>query len=388
MFIRYIGSKEGGLDKLKGKKVGLIYLDAPYGKEPIPLLEALAKDYGFELKLYPVPAAEMQNQSSQWLNIRRDRPDWIYIQGFGTMNPTAVKEAAKNNYPMDHLIGNWWAGSDDDARPAGEAAKGYLSLDFNQVGTNFPVIKDIQKYVVDKGKSQTAKDKVGENFTIGACSTRSSSRKESATRRRSPARSDYRRRHAPWSGNPEHHRCPVEGNRRRGFAAPMKVACEDHNGHNSAYGAVGRHQWTQGSDWIAPLKTKVRPLIDRRPRTTRRLMPAGRNALNRATSHPKRLKYPSPRHHGGERAFQRAMSAGTQTETTAPAKAADPFGQQYRSHLRPRHSGAQGRIARRAEGRDCRAARRQWRRQDHHPESHFQSAPRRAWGCHQRFNRV
>src|SRR6185312_12929503 len=87
---------------------------------------ALAKDYGFELKLYPVPAAEMQNQSSQWLNIRRDRPDWIYIQGFGTMNPTAVKEAAKNNYPMDHLIGNWWAGSDDDARPAGDAAKGYL----------------------------------------------------------------------------------------------------------------------------------------------------------------------------------------------------------------------------------------------------------------------
>jgi len=156
MFIRYIGSKEGGLDKLKGKKVGLIYLDAPYGKEPIPLLEALAKDYGFELKLYPVPAAEMQNQSSQWLNIRRDRPDWIYIQGFGTMNPTAVKEAAKNNYPMDHLIGNWWAGSDDDARPAGDAAKGYLSLDFNQVGTNFPVIKDIQKYIVDKGKSQTA----------------------------------------------------------------------------------------------------------------------------------------------------------------------------------------------------------------------------------------
>ena len=74
MFVRYVGSKEGGLDKLKGKKLGLIYLDAPYGKEPIPVLEALAKDYGFELKLYPVPAAEMQNQSSQWLNIRRDRP--------------------------------------------------------------------------------------------------------------------------------------------------------------------------------------------------------------------------------------------------------------------------------------------------------------------------
>src|SRR5262252_4299256 len=117
MFIRYIGGKEGGLEKLKGKKIGLVYLDAPYGKEPIPLLEALAKDYGFELKLYPVPASEAQNQSSLWLNVRRDRPDWIYMQGFGAMNPTAVKEAIKINYPMDHFVGVWWAGGDDDARP-------------------------------------------------------------------------------------------------------------------------------------------------------------------------------------------------------------------------------------------------------------------------------
>ena len=83
MFVRYVGGKEGGLDKLKGKKIGLVYLDAPYGKEPIPLLEQLAKDYGFELKLYPVPPAEMQNQSSLWLNVRRDRPDWIYHAGLG-----------------------------------------------------------------------------------------------------------------------------------------------------------------------------------------------------------------------------------------------------------------------------------------------------------------
>jgi branched-chain amino acid transport system substrate-binding protein len=49
MFVKYAGDKEGGLDKLKGKKLGLVYLDAPFGKEPIPLLESLAKDYGFEL---------------------------------------------------------------------------------------------------------------------------------------------------------------------------------------------------------------------------------------------------------------------------------------------------------------------------------------------------
>ncbi len=50
-FIRHAADVEGGLDKIKGKKVGLVYLDVLYGKEPIPLLQALAQDYGFELKL-------------------------------------------------------------------------------------------------------------------------------------------------------------------------------------------------------------------------------------------------------------------------------------------------------------------------------------------------
>ena len=64
-------------------------------------MQALAQDYGFELKLYPVPAPQMQNQSSLWLDVRRDKPDWIYLQGWGAMNPTAVKEAAKIGFPME-----------------------------------------------------------------------------------------------------------------------------------------------------------------------------------------------------------------------------------------------------------------------------------------------
>ena len=264
MFVRYVAGKEGGLDKLKGKKLGLVYLDAPYGKEPIPVLEALAKDYGFELKLYPVPAAEMQNQSSQWLNIRRDRPAWLYLQGFGTMNPTAVKEAGKNNFPMDHLIGNWWAGGDDDARPAGPAGKGYLSLDFVAVGTDFPVIKDIQKYVIDKGKSQTEKGRVGENFynrgvlnSIYIAEAIRNAQKLSG--KKVIDGSDMRR--GLESLNLTEARLKELG--AAGFAAPMQITCTDHNGHNSAYMARwDGTKWTKGSDWIQPIKSKVLPLID------------------------------------------------------------------------------------------------------------------------------
>jgi branched-chain amino acid transport system substrate-binding protein len=206
----------------------------------------------------------MQNQSSQWLNIRRDRPDWIYIQGFGTMNPTAVKEAVKNNYPMEKLIGNWWAGGDDDARPAGPEAKGYLSLDFNQVGTDFPIIKDIVKFAIDKGKSQTQKDKVGENlYNRGVLNSiiiaeairnaqKISGKKviDGADMRRGLETLDITAARLKEIGAD-------------GFAAPIRVTCDDHNGHNAAYVAKwDGTKWTKGSDWIEPLKNKVRPLIE------------------------------------------------------------------------------------------------------------------------------
>jgi branched-chain amino acid transport system substrate-binding protein len=45
--IQYIAKKEGGVDKLKGKKIALVYHDSPYGKEPIPVLEELGKKHAF-----------------------------------------------------------------------------------------------------------------------------------------------------------------------------------------------------------------------------------------------------------------------------------------------------------------------------------------------------
>ena len=43
---------DGGAENLKGKKIGYIFLDAGYGREPIPLLEDFAKDRG---KLFEKP---------------------------------------------------------------------------------------------------------------------------------------------------------------------------------------------------------------------------------------------------------------------------------------------------------------------------------------------
>ncbi|HWM42358.1 MAG TPA: ABC transporter substrate-binding protein, partial [Burkholderiales bacterium] len=53
--IKFIGQKEGGMDKLKGKKIVNLYHDSAYGKETIPVLDAQAKIYGFQVTHIAVP---------------------------------------------------------------------------------------------------------------------------------------------------------------------------------------------------------------------------------------------------------------------------------------------------------------------------------------------
>ncbi len=263
-FIRYAANKDGGFGKLKGKTIGLLYLDHPYGREPIPLLQALAKDYGFHLKLYPVPLSSMQSQSSEWLDIRRDRPEWLYIQGWGAMNPAAVQEAARNGFRMDHLVGVWWSGGDDDARPAGPGGKGYTTLDINNVGTNFPAIQDILKYVVNKGKSQTPKSQVGENLydraVLNAVLMVEPIRiAQKLTGKKEVTGADVRRglealniTEARWKelGLPN-------------FAEPVHLTCSDHNGHSKIFVVKWNGtKWIKQPGSLEPIHSKVQPLID------------------------------------------------------------------------------------------------------------------------------
>ncbi|HEV2573253.1 MAG TPA: ABC transporter substrate-binding protein [Beijerinckiaceae bacterium] len=265
VMVTYMAQQLGGFDKLRGKKLGLIHLDAPFGKEPIPLLENLAKEYGFELKLYPIAAADMQNQGGTWLAIRRDRPDFIYNQGFGAMNPTAVKEAIRNNYPIGKMVGVWWAGGDDDARGGAAEAKGYKALSFNQTGTDYPIMQDIIKHVFDKKLSKVEnRNRIGEalynrgvyNSVLIAEAIRTA---QQITGKKVVDGNDVRR--GLESLNITEARLKELG--MEGFAAPVRVTCADHNGHNKAFVAEwDGTKYVKASDWISPIKDKVRPLIE------------------------------------------------------------------------------------------------------------------------------
>ncbi len=155
--IKYLGEKSGGMDKLKGKKIVHLYHDSAFGKEPLPVLEAQARQYGFELiKIAVAPPGS--DQQSQWLQIRQANPDYVILWGWGVMNAVAITSAQRNGFPREKMIGVWWAGSEEDTVPAGGAAKGYSSMTFNTPG-HYALIDELRTKVYAPGKGNLADQK-------------------------------------------------------------------------------------------------------------------------------------------------------------------------------------------------------------------------------------
>ncbi len=260
--LKFIDSQEGGL---KGKKIGYIYLVSGYGKEPIPLLNQLAETMGFEVVEFPVAGKDMQNQASQWLNVRKEKPDWMIMWGWGAMNSTAIKEAAKIRFPMDKFIGNWWSGAHADLDPIGEAGKGYRSANMAAAGTDFPALQDVLKLVVDAGNSKVSdRSDVGKVLYNRGLFNAVVVAEAIATAQKLTGKANI---------TGEDMRLGLEkldlSEARlkelglEGFTAPIKGSCSDHAGG----GSIFLQQW-DGSDWkktsdlIAPDTAIVRPLLE------------------------------------------------------------------------------------------------------------------------------
>jgi branched-chain amino acid transport system substrate-binding protein len=241
--IQYIGKELGGLDKLKGKKITLVYHDSPYGKEPIAALEARAKKDGFIFKAVPVTHPGVE-QKSQWLSIRQDRPDYVLLWGWGVMNSTAIKEAAAVAYPRDKIIGIWWSGAEPDVTPAGDQAKGYKALMLQHGPGEFKVHEDLKKYVISKGKG-AGKDDFAQvlynrgmiNSMIGVEAVRTAQEKFG----KKPLTGEQIR----WGF--ENLNLTADRIKALGFEGlmqPLKFSCSDHQGAD-----VARIQQWDGKNW-------------------------------------------------------------------------------------------------------------------------------------------
>jgi branched-chain amino acid transport system substrate-binding protein len=260
--VKFIGEKEGGEDKLKGKKLVLLYHDSAYGKEPQPAMEAEAKKLGFELKLIPVPHPGNEQQS-QWLQIRQYKPDWVVLWGWGVMNATALQTAQKTGFPREKMVGNWWAGSEVDTMAAGPAATGYYASTMALSGKGFPVVTDIEKFVYGRGKGGDPKlvgTVLWNRGMAAAMFTVEAVRKAQEKYGKKPMTGEQVR----WGIE----NLDVNAGRLKalGFNTmlpPVKTSCTDHGGA----GLVRFQQWTGtewkiASDWINGDREMVRKMVE------------------------------------------------------------------------------------------------------------------------------
>lgn len=264
--ITHIADKEGGFDKLKGKKIAFVYIDVAYGREPIPVLEKLAEQHGFELHPYPVSAPGLE-QRSTWLQLgRRLKPDYAVMWGWGVMNATAIKEAAAVRFPMDKFIGVWWSGAEQDVLPAGDAAQGYKAGGFHAPGKDAPVFKDLEEHLYSKGKGMGDPDQVGwvlynrglvhTAYVVEAIRT---------------AMDHFGNK--PLTGEQvqwgfEHLKLTQEHIDKLGLTGliqPLEISCDNHEGDGKLliqqWDAKAK-TWSVASDWIAANSDMLRPMYE------------------------------------------------------------------------------------------------------------------------------
>ncbi len=262
--IQHIAKEFGGFDKLKGKKITLVFHDSPYGKEPIAALEARAKKDGFELKLVPVTHPGVE-QKSQWLGIRQDKPDYVLLWGWGVMNSASVKEAAAVNFPRDKMLGVWWSGAEPDVIPAGEQAIGYKALMLQHGAGRFGVHSDIEKHVYANGGGAAKGDDAAQikdgqvlynrslvNALIGTEAIRTAQKKFG----NKPMTGEQVR----WGfENLDLTEARIKELGFEGMIKPLKLTCADHQGADQAR----VHQW-DGKAWkiISDYYTADRSVVD------------------------------------------------------------------------------------------------------------------------------
>jgi branched-chain amino acid transport system substrate-binding protein len=260
----YIATREGGLDKLKGKKIVVLHHGSPYGRETIPIFELLAKKYGFEVTEIEV-AHPGNEQGAQWLQIRRIQPAWIILRGWGVMTPVAIKSAQKTGFPADHVIGNIWSNSEEDVIPAGGAAKGFLAITTHPAGTEFPVLKDIDKVVYGAGQGNMKDTKrVGSViYNLGVVNGILNVAAVQIAQGKFGHRA-LTGEEVQWGF--EHldlDEKAVEKLGAGGLVEPIHVTCADHEGG----GSIKIQQWDGTkwnvlTDWIAADRALLRPLIE------------------------------------------------------------------------------------------------------------------------------
>jgi branched-chain amino acid transport system substrate-binding protein len=221
--IQFIKKELGG--DLKGKKIAYLMYDNPAGKEPLPIFEDLAKSEGFDMRSFAVPAPGVE-MGAQVLDITgRYKPDFIITHLFGRSPSVSIKELKGKGFPMNRVIAFVWGSSEADIKAAGgyEVANGYHTIQFAGVGSDFPVIKDINAMYQAQGKPVPAQQEISVLYNRGVMIA---ALHTEAVRNAIKAKGGAK----PTSEDVKKGMESIKGFTLGGMVPPMEVTPEDHEG--------------------------------------------------------------------------------------------------------------------------------------------------------------
>ena len=150
--VKFAKDQLGG--SLKGKKIAYLFYDNPAGREPIPVLEELSREEGFELRTFGVPPPGVE-MGAQVLDIaQRYRADFVIAHLFGRSPSVSIKELKRIGYPLRKVVAFVWGSAEADIEAAGgfAVAEGYYTMQFAGVGSDYPVLDEIREMYKKQGK--------------------------------------------------------------------------------------------------------------------------------------------------------------------------------------------------------------------------------------------
>jgi branched-chain amino acid transport system substrate-binding protein len=261
--IRLIGQRVGGMDRLKGLKIVHVYLDNDFGRETLPILDIQAAQYGFAVQHLPVAPPGL-DQKATWLRVKVAQPDWIILRAGGVMTPTALKEVAQIGFPRDKIVGPHGTCSEQEMVQAGEAAIGYICATWYGMGTAFPLVQDILRYVYAQGQGPGPVEAVGTGGWI-----RGLLRAVVATEGIRGAMHEFGNQ--PLTGAQvqwglDHLTLTAARLKElgaEGLMPPITLSCRDHEGGGGVkFQQWDGKQWHAITDWIPTDQALVRPLVE------------------------------------------------------------------------------------------------------------------------------
>jgi branched-chain amino acid transport system substrate-binding protein len=261
--IRYIAHRAGGLAQLKGRKIAHVYHDSEFGREPIPMLDSQAAQYGFAVQHLPVPPPGL-DQKATWLRVTVAQPDWVILRTFGVMTPTALQEAAQIGVPRDKIVGASSTCAEQDMVPAGEAAHGYMCASLFGTGRHFPLIQEVLTYVYARGKGPGPENDVGTVYWIRGLMHGVLTAEGIRTAMRHFGNQPLTGAQVQWGLDHLNITAAyIKEIGAEGLLSPLTLSCRDHEGGGSVrFQQWDGKRWTVVTDWIAPDQALVRPLVE------------------------------------------------------------------------------------------------------------------------------